>query len=1137
MPRAKASPAGAPALQGYYRFPTIHGDRIVFVSDDDLWVVGVAGGIASRLTTGKGPVSRPVFSPDGRWIAYQGFDEGVPEIYVIPGEGGEPRRITFLGAQTHPIAWTPDGSEIVFASDTGQPFMMDQHLYAVPPVGGPHRALNFGPARGIAFEPGGRGVLLSRNGGDPARWKRYRGGTAGTLWLDAGGRGAFRQILPDLKGNLASPMWLNGRLYFLSDHEGIGNLYSVRAVGRGPVARHTNQEEFYARFPATDGRRIVYHAGADLFLFDPRTGEDRRVPPEFRSARPQRQRKFVSGDGLEDYDPHPAGHSLVVTVRGRPVAMGLWEGPATEFGTPWRGRHRLARWLNDGQRIVAVTDEDGEERLEIFTPGKGVTKIDVRQDLGRITDLIVAPAPQTKPERGRRRRRARAKAAAAPDRIAISNQRQELWIVDLTRSTARKIDKSDWGWMDGISWSPDARWIAYGYAAGRRSRVIRLADAATGKHHQITSGDFLDFEPCFDPEGKYLYFLSLRTYDPVYDLIQFGLGFPRGVRPHLITLRADEPTPFLPAPRPLGPAREGPNVGRNPWDAESASGAATIARQRRSEKGHAPLRIDLEGIERRVVPFPVAEGRFSRMLAAPGRVFLLSHAIEGSLGQSWMPGPPPPKAAIEVYDLRELKWNTFLGGVSDFTIGRDGKTLVYRAGARLRALLASADAGKAAPENDEPGRASGWIDLARVRCSVDPAAEWRQMLGETWRLQRDQYWTPDMAQIDWERVHRRYLPLVERVATRGELSDLIWEMQGELGTSHAYEVGGDYRRPPSYPVGFLGADLECDRRRGVWKVARLPEGDPWDPQRSSPLAAPGVNVKPGTTIVAVAGQTVGRDLSPMECLVHRADQEVWLTVLDPAPRGGKAEPRTIVVKTLRDERGLRRRTWVEANRAWVHAHSGGRVGYLHIPDMGPLGYAEFHRYFLAELDRPALIVDVRHNGGGHVSQLLFDKLQRRRVGANVSRHMGTEPYPSEAPQGPMVALTDEFAGSDGDIFCHAWKLFRLGPLVGKRTWGGVIGIWPRHPLVDQSVTTQPEFSFWFRDVGWGVENYGTDPDIEVDLRPQDCAAGRDPQLERALREALRQLRGFREVLPRLADRPSRALPQLPRVSTARRRRR
>jgi tricorn protease len=1123
---------------GYYVSPSIHGDRIVFRSDDDLWIVDANGGVARRLTASKGSIGRPVFSPDGEWIAYSGTDEGGVDVFVIPAVGGEPRRLTHLGAMSYPETWSRDGSEIILASDTGRPFIEDYQLHAIPLAGGPLRPLRLGPARRLTFEPDGPGVALARHGGDPARWKRYRGGTTGTLWVDRAGKGEFVRILKNVKGDVASPMWIGDRIYFVSDHEGTGNLYSCRPDGRGVITRHTHRDEFYVRFPATDGRRIVYHAGADLHVLDPATGENRQVPVEIRSPRAQRQRKFVNGSKVEDYDPHPAGHSVVLTVRGRPVAMGLWEGASTEFGLPWRGRHRLARWLSDGRRIVAVTDEEGEERLEIFTPGKGVERIELAIDLGRVIDLSVAPAPFEEPKAKRARARRQKKVRRHPlahDLIAVTNHRQELYIVDLTARRTRRIDASAHSRIAGLAWSPDVHWLAYGFGIDRRHVTIRIANVETGKTEQVTSGDFIDFAPSFDPEGRYLYFLSLRTYDPVYDLIQFGLGFPRGVRPYLLTLRAEDGSPFQPGPRPLGNAKEGPSAGLNPWDVggpdEHAADAA--AKERQQALAPEPTRIDFDGIQRRVLAFPVPEGRYRYVDAIPGKVFFLADPVEGSLGQGWLPSAvPPPKSTIEVYDLREQKGGTFAGGVSDFRIATDRKTLLYRAGARLRAVLAASEPGKL-PAGDEPGRATGWVDLNRVRCTVEPVTEWRQMLAETWRLQRDQFWVPDMSRIDWRRVYEKYLPLVDRISTRSELSDLIWEMQGELGTSHAYEVGGDYRMPPAYRVGLLGADIAFDKQARAWKVVSIPAGDPWNSKVNSPLEAPGLRIRPGTVIHAVAGREVGPQLSPHECLVNLAEREVWLTVSDPAAgrgRGAKArtpERRQITVTTLGYEYALRYRDWVERNRAWVHRQSGGRIGYVHVPDMGPIGYSEFHRYFLTELDHRGLIVDVRHNAGGHVSQLLLEKLLRRRIGYSVSRHMSTEPYPSESPRGPMVALTDEQAGSDGDIFSHAWKLYRLGPLVGKRTWGGVIGIWPRHLLVDGSLTTQPEFSHWFEDVGWGVENYGTDPDIEVEIRPQDYAAGRDPQLERAL-SVVRQLeQRLREKLPDMKRRPSRRPPTLP----------
>jgi tricorn protease len=1141
IPHAKptAMLADLGSQPGYYRFPAIHGDQIAFCSDDDLWVADVAGGVARRLTVSKAAVARPAFSPDGRWIAFTGTDEGGVEVYLVPAEGGEPRRLTHLGTSTLTLGWSADGREVLCASDARQPFMGHHQLVGVPVDGGQPRWLELGPARDVTLEPGGPGLVIARNAGDPARWKRYRGGTAGTFWVDARGDGNFRQILANLAGNLAAPMWIARRLYFISDHEGVGNIYSCRMSG-GDLRRHTEHADFYARFAKTDGRRIVYHAGADIRLFDPATGEARRVPVEIRSPRPQRRRKFVTAaEVFEDYDPHPKGHSLLLTVRGRPITMGFWEGPATEFGQPWRGRHRLARWLNDGKRIVAVSDEDGEERLEIFTPGAGGRTIDVGADLGRIITLQVAPpVPEAAAKGARRRRRRKARAQrkrAQPNRILVTNHRQEIFVVDLDQRRAQLIDKSDYDRIQGACWSPDGRWVAYGFGTGFRHVAIRIADAESGQAQQITSGDFIDFEPCFDPEGKYLYFLSLRTYDPVYDLVQFGLGFPRGVRPYVVTLRADETSPFLPAPRPLGAKKLGQAFGNNPWEieAEEEAGAEKSAGRKKGKPGAVHVAIDFEGIATRVLAVPMSEGRYDALAAIPGKLFVRAQPIEGSLSANFFDTTPVAHASIEVYDFAELKQSTFVSGITGFRLAADGKTLVCQAGRRLRAVAATSEPAKL-PSGDEVGRRTGWIDLSRARCEVQPADEWRQMVAEAWRLQRDQFWVPDLSKVDWVAIYGRYLPLVDRISTRGELSDLLWEMQGELGTSHCYEFGGDYRSAPQYPVGLLGADIVFDRRRNAWRVVHVPGGDSWDPKQSSPLAAPGLRVAPGTLIHEVNGRPLDANLSPAAALTHLAGQEVWLTISDP-PRAAKraksnatGERRTISVKPLRSEHQLRYREWVESNRSWVHRQSRGAIGYVHIPNMGPVGYSEFHRYFLAEVGRPGLIVDVRHNGGGHVSSLVLDKLRRRRVGSTVTRHMGTQPFPLEAPAGPMVALTDELAGSDGDIFSHCWKLYGLGPLIGKRTWGGVVGIWPRHPLVDGSLTTQPEFSFWFDDVGWGVENYGTDPDIVVENRPQDYAVGRDPQLERGLTEATRLLRRFKPVTPDMTRRPSRALPRLPR---------
>ena len=454
---------------------------------------------------------------------------------------------------------------------------------------------------------------------------------------------------------------------------------------------------------------------------------------------------------------------------------------------------------------------------------------------------------------------------------------------------------------------------------------------------------------------------------------------------------------------------------------------------------------------------------------------------------------------------------------------------------RLRVMDATATADGLSEEGAP--RVTGWLDLDRVKVSVEPHREWQQMFKEAWRLQRDQFWTADMSRVNWQAVFDRYFPLVDRVGSRQEFSDLMWEMQGELGTSHAYEMGGDYRPHPSYPLGSLGATLRWSEEAQGYETLDWVVGDVWEPGVHSPLAEPGVDVQPGDVLIAVNGQPLSRSVTPAALLVNLADQEVRLTFrARPAPEGATepapdapadgARVRHVTVRALATETPARYRAWVNHNRARVQAQSEGRLGYLHIPDMGPRGFAEFHRGFLAEIRREGLVVDLRFNGGGHVSELLLEQLARKRLGFDLSRWEGVMPYPRESVAGPMVALTNECAGSDGDIFSHCFKLMQLGPLIGKRTWGGVIGIWPRHALVDGTVTTQPEYSFWFRDVGWQVENYGTDPDIEVEITPDDFRQGQDPQLDRAIAECLALLAQNPPLTPDLDARPDLSLPSL-----------
>jgi tricorn protease len=776
--------------------------------------------------------------------------------------------------------------------------------------------------------------------------------------------------------------------------------------------------------------------------------------------------------------------------------MGNWEGAVIQHGDDRAARYRLATWLHDGKRLATISDATGEEALEVHQADASVEPAQLNNlDIGRAFTLVAAPKQA---------------------QIALANHRNELILVDLDAGAARVLDRSRHSRINGIAWSPDGRWLAYGFSDTQRTSIIKLCRVETGDTYPITRPVLFDGHPAFDPEGKYLYFLSFRDFDPVYDNMHFDLGFPWGVRPFLITLQADLPSPFIPVPRPLD--KQDSKAGN-----DQSRGEHNVTAKGKDEKAEErPLQIDLDGIAGRIVAFPVPAARYTQIRGIKGKALFSSVPLEGALNQNWFPEHgPPAKGKLEAYSFEDQNRETLVDGISGFDLAQDNKTLIYRAGQRLRVIKAGEKPN--GDHNTPPSRKSGWLNLGRIKISVEPLAEWKQMYREAWRLQRDQFWTEDMSGIDWQEVYTRYLPLLDRVATRAEFSDLLWEMQGELGTSHAYELGGDYRPEPRYPQGFLGADFAYDAETDSYRVVRIIQGDPWDETAGSPLTRPGVNVKPGDRLIAINGRKVSLEAPPAELLVHQANSEALLTF---AGANGEA-PRTCSVKTLRDETPARYREWVETNRQAVHAATEGRVGYVHVPDMGPRGFAEFHRGYLAEIGREGLIVDVRFNGGGHVSQLLLEKLARKRLGYDIQRWGEPSAYPTDSVMGPIVALTNEHAGSDGDIFSHSFKIMQLGPLIGKRTWGGVIGIHPRDILADGGVTTQPEFSFWFSDVGWQIENYGTDPDIDIDIRPQDYASGHDPQLDRALVEIKRLLEEQPPTLPDFGARPRLSLPKLP----------
>lgn len=1067
-------------MQGNYRFPTICGDSVVFVCEDDLWSVSANGGRALRLTAGISDCNRPIFSPDGSSIAFTAKYEGTPEIYCMEAVGGESRRLTFLGANTQTAGWMPDGSDIILSTNARQPFLKIRKLYTVNTKGGDIAELPCGIASNIAFGAN-NAVIIGRNTADPAIWKRYRGGTAGVLWIDGDGTGEFSRICTDLRGNLACPMWIKERIYFISDHEGIGNIYSCLVNG-DDLRRETSQSEFFARNATTDGKRIVYHAGGDIFILDTVARDERKLEVEFFGQRPQTQRRFVdAAEFLEDYDLHPKGHYFAVTSRGKAFAAGNWEGPVQQIGANDGVRYRLIRWLPDGERCIVISDEGGEECIEIYKAltGERLVRFD-DIDIGRPIDIAVNPKRSV---------------------IALANNRLEMLLLDYEAGTLSMLAKSDYHDIGGMAWSPDGEWLAYSFSTTSQTFSLRIYSQTDKIHRDVTEPSFRDLQPCFDPDGKYLYFLSYREFNPVYDTIFFDLNFPRGIKPYLITLQSETPSPFIAQPKPV--------------EIEKSAKAETKPNEAADEnQAETKIKIDFDGISQRIVAFPVAEGKYVQISGVKGKVVFLSTPMRGSLEST----DTSADGLLELYDFEQQKKETIATGVKEFTVAGDASIMMCRFGQRLRAI-SPAPIATDKQSDDRPSKRSGWIDLSRIKISLNPALEWRQMFRELWRLQRDHYWTAEMAGIDWEAIYRRYLPMLDRTATRIEFSDLVWEVHGELGTSHAYEQGGDFRRSPNYQQGFLAADFHFDDKTGGYRIERIIRGDSWFEQANSALAQPGINISEGDILLGINGRTLNKIIAPGELLVNLAGQEARLTL-----QTEDNSPRNATVKVLKDETAARYRDWVENNKKIVHKATDRRIGYVHLPNMGPLGFAEFHRYYFREVERDGLIVDVRFNGGGHVSQLILEKLARKRIAYTVKRWGQPQSYPYNAVLGPIIALTNEYAGSDGDIFSHCFKLMNLGKLVGKRTWGGVVGISPRHRLVDGTVTTQPEFSFWFKDVGWNVENYGTEPDIEIEFTPQDYRDGRDPQLSACIEIITSELNANPVSIPVFDNRPRLAYP-------------
>ncbi|MEV4786654.1 S41 family peptidase [Streptomyces tuirus] len=1075
----------------YLRLPHLHDDLLCFVAEDDLWLAPLdAPARAWRLTVDRTKLGHPRFSPDGRHLAYTSWRSLVPEVHVVPVDGGPGRQVSHWGsADTRVCGWTPDG-EILAVASHGEPFSYFTWAYKVAPAGDPGRKLPWGPVSDIqvADVDGERRSLLLTGTPphEPAYWKRYRGGAMGRLWLHG------ERLLEGIGGHLHSPMFVGGRIAFLSDHEGVGNLYSCAPDGSG-LRRHTDHDAFYARHAASDGTRVVYQCAGDLWIVDDLSPDSvpRRLDVRLSGARAGRRPYQVAAsrhvDGLSVDE---TGRASAVVVRGSLYWLTHRDGPARTLTDTPGVRVRMPEMLGASGRVAYVTDAEGDDAIEIaFLPRASGDRAPRRLapgQLGRVRELVSDPDGE---------------------RLAVASHDGRLLLVDVTEDSGGEVTeliRSINGPVRDLAFSPDGAWLTWSHPGiGRSLRQIKMARLADRVVVDVTNGRFEDENPVFTRDGRYLAFLSWRGFDPVYDVHTGDLSFPLGCRPYLVPLSSATPSPFA----------------LNPEGRPAAGGLDPVEDDDNGDSG--AVTVEVEGLESRVTPFPVAASKYSALQpVAGGGLVWLRWPISGALGETFAnPDDTSGRPTLEHFSITKARKSELAQHLDWFAVSGDGSRLVVVDEGELRAVPAN-----------EPGDSDStvWIDARRILHTVDPAAEWRQSYAEAGRLTRAYFWEPGMCGIDWDGVLDQYRPLVERVASPDEFADLLREVLGELGTSHAYVTAARRNEgPPHYQrrQGLLGANFVC--RDGRWVVKRILPGDSSDSKARSPLA--GTGIREGAVLTHVDGRPVDPDTGPYPLLAGAGGTTVELTFVPAEDSAqGQGPPRRVAVVPLIDERPLRYQDWVAKRRAVVRELSGGRCGYLHIPDMGGSGWAQFNRDLRMEVSRPALIVDVRGNAGGHISELVIETLSRTILGWDLTRNAQPVSYPSNAPRGPLVALADEATSSDGDMITAAFKLLKLGPVVGQRTWGGVVGMTGRHELGDGTVITVPMNAAWFDAYGWSVENKGVAPDIDVLRTPLDWAEGRHAQLTDAVELAL----GLLEINPpatppTYSDVPDRSRPKLP----------
>jgi tricorn protease len=1055
------------------RFPDISGNSIVFTYAGDLWSVPRSGGTARRLTANPGIEEFAKYSPDGRWVAFSGEYDGNIDVYVIPAEGGEPRRLTYHPAADRVLGWTPDSTRVLFASTRTSFSPRFEKLFTIGLDGGPAQELPV-PAGGLtSFSPDGTKIAYNRVSTEFRTWKRYRGGWQQFVSIYDLKNNTYDEVPHQTAADMF-PMWHQDTIYFDSDRDGVMNIWKYDLKTK-QTRQVTHYNEYDVKWPSLGGGQspaIVFENGGLLYSLDLRSEKISEVPIVVESEMSWSRPEFIKVDKfINSFSLSPSGARALFGARGEVFTVPAKKGDIRNLTGTAGARELFPEWSPDGKWIAYFSDKTGDYDLYI-RPQDGTG------DEKRITTdgHAFRSGPKWSPD---------------SKKILFAEKTLKLFYVNIDDGKPVLVDESHRGPINQYNWSPDSKWVAYSKANGNTFGQVFLHSLDQRKSFAVTDGMTNDHAPVFDAGGKYLYFLGDRNYLPSLSGFELNLNFANTTGIYAVTLGADTASPFAPESdeekgAPAKTPGEGDQLAKDkdgeakPAAArEGAPGPGDGAAKAATPPAAKPVKVDLENIGRRIIRVPVPPGNYGRLSAATDKIFYLAAGPP-----SFQPGPPAN--SLHTYDVAKREDSILLAGIGNYDLNAKGDKVIYSA------------AGSYGIIDNKPGQkvGDGKLELSGMEMKLDPRAEWKQIFDEAWRIERDFYYDPAMRGLDWAAVKARYEQELPYVAHRSDLNYIIGEMIAELSTSHAYVSGGDLPEAKHVNVGLLGADFEVSN--GYYRFKKIYAGDNSAEETRSPLTEPGVIVHEGDYLIAVNGKPAPAGENMFALFEGTAGKQVSLKVNDKPSADGA---RTVVVRPRAGDTALRYLDWVEANRRKVYEATGGRCGYMHVPDTQISGMQNFAKGFYAQTDKDAMIVDERWNSGGFVPDFFVERLHRQLLGYAAPRDGDDQKIPGEAIYGPKVMLANEFSGSGGDAFPFFFREYGIGPIVGKRTWGGLVGIAGGLPMIDGGQVTAPQVGFYGLNNGkseWIVENRGVSPDYDVDSRPDLIVSGHDPQLEKAI---------------------------------------